>query len=515
MLTDRLLSFRKVFYALFLLLMLGATWLNSLKIQALGFKTNPLLLPALLVGFIVLVDWLFHIFINMPKDRRILILPAILGIAPMTTGEPWLLRLPRLIHFVFAVSSASSLFYGYLLTTSLLVRLFVFFLLLVVIPSYPEFRRLDYLQFGSKNIALFSGLTGLFTLYSLIFNVRYELGENVIGVWGKGVSGLYVNANQGAIISALGFMAAVYVFRNEKQKILRFVVAVIGLVQAVVLAFSNSRTIFLSLVLALVIYLILNFFYKQKVDFTLLGLTALITLMFFMIKPYVEQHYLTDTLESVQFDLKEISREVSTERVTTGIPTTDEVEEEIPWFYFEAPIPKSKIDLQSPTLKMVNRLLSNRVQLAKEASLLWRTKPVTGYGFRRLFEAYGQEVGPYGSLHINHLNSSHNLFIDILWMGGIIGLGLGVTFSFLILKIIYLAWKRLQGNEQKLAFYTVIFIFFMLNQMFEVTVITAFNMNSLVFWALLPGLANLQNKNHEIMGQSSSKAMETKSHASP
>lgn len=481
--SELILHIKKMVYPLLLILMIGTTWLNSVKIQAFGLNSNPLLIPALFFGLIVIFDWLYRTFVGLPEDRRILLIPAILGIVPLVEEEPRLLRLPRLLYMVFVISSFVSILNGYSLNTDFLVRLLIFTLLMVVIPTHPEFRRSAYITLGIRTVFVLTSLTGLFSLYALIFDAQHIVGTTVIGVWDKGVSGLYVNSNQGAIVSALGLFAALYLLRTEKHKSARAVAAILALIQVVALVFSNSRTIFLSLFLALAGYFFLNVINRKTIDKTILAMIVGVLVLQLVIQPYVEEHHLTAgnlTPRSLDFsDLEDLDDEQS----ITGKKS------DIPWFYFEGPVPMSEVYLHSSTLRMINKLLSSRVQLAKETILLWRTKPIAGYGFQSLYEVFVQEVGPYGYLADRHLASSHNVFLDILWMGGIVGLGLGLAlFSIILIGIIQM-WRRQERIDLKLYFYTLLFLFFMVNQMLEVSAVTAFNLNTLSFWVLLPGFA--------------------------
>lgn len=502
MLTENRLTIRTYLCYLFLLLMLGAAWINSLSIQVFGLKSNPLLIPALLAGLILSLDWLFDIFIGFMKDRPLHFLPAILGITSLVEGESWLLRLPRLIYMVFIVSSISSLLNGYSLTSELLVRMVIFFLLMVVIPSLPEFRRLDFLRLGIGSFVGITGLSSLFALYSLIFNVRYELGGTVIGVWGKGVSGLYVNPNSAAIVSALALLAGLYLWRCEKGRIMRMFAAASIVTQSVVLVFSNSRTVLLGLILVLILYLVFFAWSKKQIDVLIMSLVVSMLVLFLAVRPYIEEHHLIGTLDYEQYDLKDLSKDdkklkpstQSKKTLKTAKPTQvtrpSKPKTELPWFYFEGPVPKSEIDLHTPELILADKLLSGRVKLAKEASLLWRTKPVTGYGFRHLYEAYSREVSQQGYLQYGRFSSAHNLFIDLLWMGGVVGLVLGLAFVFLLIKILYHNWRKQQGDNFSRSFYTLVFVFLLIHQMLEVSIITAFNLSTVCFWMLLPSLVS-------------------------
>lgn len=102
-----------------------------------------------------------------------------------------------------------------------------------------------------------------------------------------------------------------------------------------------------------------------------------------------------------------------------------------------------------------NSIFENRVVIWKNASLAILQKPILGFGAEsqeRVFDKVFYESGfPLSNLMIDR---AHNLFLDVLIWGGIVGL-------IVFLRFLYLSYKNIQDKYLKLAFWSfLIYAFF-------------------------------------------------------
>ncbi|HHT25256.1 MAG TPA: hypothetical protein GXZ76_07070 [Clostridiaceae bacterium] len=511
---------------IYFMLLAVVAWFNFLQLSIIGIRTNILLKPFL---FISVLRELYCACISYDKDKNFFknlfdYVCQLLGFKPfpnergLNRSSEIILRATRFLYVFLVCSTIIHVIRVRSLARHTVIQIIIFYFVLLCIcrnnGKTKEERSstvLQEMELVSKAISLISIVIGVVQILMLITNYQKISGNAIIGVYGKGLYGIMGNSNSVGISAGIVIGFSIYNFLKTNQRwkrILYLFNVIIHILQAV---FCNARTTLIALFIALffaLMYILLSGIRKNMLIFVLLVSTMLLTsVLDVFVKPVIQENYLKEHLdiEKIKYDLPEMFAEFDLEDRKAAIEELEKAESESSFVYMsdhkifgkEYPLSVRDIFLQNPFLIVLDDYSTGRIQLWKEATLLFGSNMINGYGFYKMNTAFWQRVSHHGNTVYMGISSSHNLIFDLLWMGGVIGFIIGLLiilvsysrfFKRFILQIRISRKKTsVDGNSKNKEFFLLLFIAFFIGmvQLFEISAITAFNLSTVVFWLFI------------------------------
>lgn len=518
---------REDYYLAFLCL---TAWLNFLQLNFIGIHSNLLLIP--LVFYSLCREILFlGLFIKNRNEHNvfnsiIVYVLSLIGILPFQAEKKLkkinqvIFRAPRLLYFYYLITSIIQLLITKNIEKQMLVQILLFYIIMVSVSRLVYIDGKEDILTSTKNeinlclkaVFLISIITGTVQFLMLLFNSRTG-----VGVYGKGLIGIMGNSNSVGITSGVAMIASIYIIQKSSKFINKNLAYYNLFIHCITLVFCNSRTSLLTILFSFIVAFLFTLLEKENRQTQIILLLSIIATVFIftIVKPYVQNNYLKNNLDSsrqksLEFDFSqsEESTKKTKKKQSDLIKKLEKQEPKIEssnhyMFYDEYPLKPEEIFLKSSFLLSLNEYTSGRIQLWKEAWLLFKSNIFLGSGFSKFYIAFSQRVSNIGISINTSISSSHNLIFDMLWMGGIVGFIIGVFifignyFSLLSKSVFRKRYyfhqkkdKKLKLsflNEDRVEFNSLflIGIFIGLEQMFEITAIISFNISTICFWLFL------------------------------
>lgn len=294
-------------------------------------------------------------------------------------------------------------------------------------------------------------ITGYSQIYYQEVGPIYYIGFH----WGR-LYGAYWDANIGAVMSCVGILLSVGLFRMHRSLWIRILLVLNGILEIAYVAFSDSRTGQLCLCAGAAIYIFLAVWKQKKLQAAavcaLAGLAAAFLLPVGIKKAYNELAAIS-TVQSTQATQIQQSMPQANEQTRQS---TDAAAESIETQKESTNTDGQTQETAAATPQAVGRadeysgdITNRRSDIWKSAIGVFLTSPVVGVSHNNVL-AYVYDKLPDSYLVTNdHMDfdSMHNVFFDILVGQGIIGIIIYLAMAVLFFITIVKNWEKIQQNS--------------------------------------------------------------------
>lgn len=397
-----------------------------------------------------------------------------------------------LIILFFIILCMSSFFHNFNFDTIIIlwidfIMIFVFFM------NSKDIKEIDIvkeLKFICKCIS-FVFFVGTFISLLFLFTQDYiRVGSSYIGFYGKGLIGIYGNSNLGGICALISIICSIYLLKVECNRKTNIIFHMLNIAsQITFLIFSKCRSAQLGLIVIIALFLILN--YKVLMKNKKIALIFMLYILMFN-SGMIFSNQILSVLVPTQNEIIDINK--------NEIESNEKFEDEV----LESEVELTEVEKLhklNKFEKVINELSTSRYLIWKEEFYLIKFSPLYGYGVNNQINVAKKRLGDGSIIVQRGFRGSHNLFAEVLFTSGFIGL---IIFIIFVIKHICYIFKLLCRTNDDYRTEIHIIVYFIVGigffAMLDQSVFNIHSINSIMFWTCI-GYLDVIYKNRGIANE--------------
>lgn len=438
---EKYLRDRKYFKLLFIIYV----FTNTLALGYLGVDFNPLAIPIIIYGVILIIYGLIKKEIIYSKNHLMII--GLYGV---------LLLVATIINTTY--SNINS----YVIA---LMQLLIFVLLFGQPKSMSLKKLKSELKLIIPTVSLLVGIASLISLFMYLFNITDSQNGWPIGLVGGRLFGVYFNCNPASFLALITIILGVIAIKNNYRYRYLYLVNIVIQLSYVILTQCRAALIILALICTSVLY---YYFIRSKelskIKKIVLNISLCLTIIFGSVIIKEVSFIIPESQGAVEDDSGRFQVDKIRQIITL---TLEKKAANIPIIYH-----------------LADEVSSGRLTLISDSLNVWYQAPLHGIGAGNFRDMEMQVNNKEVATQILH---SHNVFLESLVTAGIFGCLLFLAFFF---KTIFVTRDVLKMYQNKNTYFIVllfvmIFVSEFIGGLFDFGVFYVYSLSASLAWIFL------------------------------
>ncbi len=533
-----MLRIRSILNLILIILLSLSAFANTLSTNYLPSGRNYFLYILILLVAALVIYNIYSVFISLNSkfDNKLSLIVQVICItliSPYFTLKYFYKKknnffiLSSVFFYIFLLSSLINHFFLFRIEFYDLSLAICIWIMAIFLPS--NFILTSYLE-GKDKLSIMTFILDFFYINMAIYSFACILASTTIlrhifihteqGISNKGIQSIFGNSNILGMDMLIAVILSVITFILVKNKLSKAFSVIISICSLFILYTCNARTSIYAVILAVLfstIYLVILFI-RRDLSKKFHGLLALLIVLICLFIPFrsLSRYYLSSISETLSVSMNDKSTILSLEDLEFKNDENEfddakvNLSSSYPSLFYNHKLSANQIKIHNHILDKLDRILSSRLQLIKEASLMAFASPIWGFGYHRISDVAYHYMGDNSRLVASNIGSSHNIFSDALLRGGIIALINFILLALAVIRIFIMLLKSSKiepysDKEQITAIKFIVlitFFTFMPVQLFEITAISSVSPYFLFFWIfiLMIGIlsSNFSERNNKI-----------------
>lgn len=414
----------------------------------------------LLIGFMLnIYGFVFNVFLDDFFFLVAIIVSSICFIVDLKSKAIFNLNKVQKVLLLFIISALVSclLNYQYLnqKTNHAIIELLLIFYLFFFSTNSSGKVKKEY-ELIIKVFLIVSFIISVITLYIYVFRINVTLFNSMVIIQnGQRVNGMWNNSNTAACNALISIVISLkYIFDKDNIKLYRFSI-VNYIIQMYMMTWSYSRSMILAGIIVLIF--VINYLYKR--DLKILKIIMIITMLVIVSGVGIKRIHSNTLVRDYYVIVENVNKMNDKDNIY-------------------------RIEY------VLNKLTSLRYEIWKSDLIITtQNNPLLGNGLNHMSEIVLNDQHDNSIIIKGNYDNAHNIFVNLYFCTGLIGLSIFSYFIYLQIKRIKTNYKVIQKDTTKLVALGIVFIVFVFS-LLDRGIFMPLNMQNIIFWISLNLLNN-------------------------